>query len=52
MLPARVQIARVQVPAGVHEVRVDLRGRSFGSLSRQVEVPPGGFAVVDFTTLR
>lgn len=52
MLPARVHIARLRVPAGSHVVRMDLQGRSYASLEREVEVPEGGFAVVDFTTLR
>lgn len=52
MLPARIHIARVRVPAGSHTVRLDLHGRSYASLERTLEVPEGGFAVADFTTLR
>lgn len=52
MLPARIHIARIEVPAGTHRVRMDLHGRSSARLERTVEVPAGGFAVVDFTTLR
>lgn len=51
-LPAGVHVTRVRVPAGVHEVSVDLHGRQRARLTRTVEVPAGGFAVVDFTTLR
>jgi hypothetical protein len=53
MLPARVHIARMEVPAGTHTVRVEVHGRrARAGLQRTVEVPPGGFAVADFTTLR
>lgn len=53
MLPARVHIARIEVPAGTHTVQVEVQGRrARANLQRTVEVPPGGFAVADFTTLR
>ncbi len=51
-LPADVQIARIRVPAGSHEVTVELSGGPGARLSRTIEVPAGGFAVADFTTLR
>lgn len=52
-LPARVQIARIPVPAGTHTVEVDLHGRGPSArLQRTVHLEEGGFAVVDFTTLR
>ena len=51
-LPAQVHLTRVRVPAGTHEVSVDLHGGGGAKLRRTVEVPAGGFAVVDFTTLR
>ena len=43
-LPSAVHLARVRVPAGSHEVSVDLRGAGGGRLTRTVEVPPGGVA--------
>jgi len=52
MLPAHVHVARIPVPAGTHDLRLQLRGRSNAEIIRTVEVPPGGFAVVDVTTLR
>lgn len=52
MLPARVHVARVRVPAGTHQLRFQLRGRFQAEVTRTVEVPAGGFAVVDLTTLR
>lgn len=52
MLPARVYLARIRVPPGSHSVRAELQGSSYASLVREVEVPEGGFALVDFTTLR
>lgn len=51
-LPSQVWITRIPVEAGSHQVEVDLRGPGGARLSRTVEVPEGGFAVVDFTTLR
>ncbi|HEY0841128.1 MAG TPA: hypothetical protein VGD74_13150, partial [Vulgatibacter sp.] len=52
-LPARVELARVEVPAGTREIEIDLHG-PYGStkVRRQVQVDEGGFAVVDLTTLR
>ncbi len=51
-LPSQVHLARVRVPAGTHEIAVDLHGGRGTRLARTVEVAPGGFAVADFTTLR
>ncbi len=52
-LPAQVQITRIAVPPGTHEVEIELFGR-YGPtrVRRTVEVLEGGFAVVDLTTLR
>jgi hypothetical protein len=52
-LPARVQVGRQIVPAGTHRVEVTVYGA--GGKQRhttEVKVAPGGFAVVDVTTLR
>jgi len=52
-LPASVHLARIRVPAGQHEISVDLHGPGgSGRLTRTVDVPAGGFAVADFTSLR
>jgi uncharacterized protein len=51
-LPSQVYLTRIRVPAGAHEVAVDLNGGRGTRLARTVEVPAGGFAVADFTTLR
>jgi len=52
-LPARVELARVQVPPGTSEIEVQLYGRSGPTrVRRQVDVAAGGFAVLDLTTLR
>ncbi len=52
-LPARAYVARATVPAGTHEIVVTLTGPG-GSERRRatVTVAPGGFAVVDVTSLR
>lgn len=47
-LPARIGIARMRVPAGRHSVRVAALGVS---RERQVDVPAGGYAVVNLTEL-
>ena len=47
-LPARIGIARMRVPAGRHSVRVVALGVS---RERQVDVPAGGYAVVNLTEL-
>jgi tetratricopeptide (TPR) repeat protein len=52
LLPDRVYVSRVRVPAGTHRVAAAVNG-SFGTLaSSEVEVPEGGFAVVVVTSLR
>lgn len=52
-LPGRVHIARIPVAPGNHEVEVDVTGAGgVMRMRRSVHVPKGGFAVVDFTTLR
>lgn len=51
-LPSHVWITRIPVQAGTHEIEVDLRGAGGARLSQRVQVSEGGFAVVDFTTLR
>jgi tetratricopeptide (TPR) repeat protein len=52
-LPAQVHLARIPVEPGEHAVEIALRGR-FGVSKHQrtVTVLPGGFAVVDLSTLR
>jgi len=47
-LPARIGLARMRVPAGRHSVRVAALGVS---RERQVDVPAGGYAVVNLTEL-
>ncbi|HET6585995.1 MAG TPA: hypothetical protein VFG69_21205 [Nannocystaceae bacterium] len=52
-LPARIFFGRTLVPAGKHRIEVRVRGP--GGWERrelQVDVPAGGFVVVDVTTLR
>lgn len=52
-LPSRVYIARARVPAGSHKVVITTEGP--GSPLRKevdVQIEPGGFAAIDFTTLR
>lgn len=51
-LPSQVWITRIPVEPGAHEVAVDLEGPGGTRLRQTVEIGPGGFAVVDFTTLR
>ena len=48
-LPARIAIGRVQVPPGVHEVTLSVRGMN---KRQRVSVEPGGWAVVNLTALR
>jgi hypothetical protein len=48
-LPARVAVARVRVPAGSHEVRIDARGVT---RTKSVLVAAGGWAVVSLMALR
>jgi len=52
-LPAQVHVGRIQVPPGHHDVNVELVGPRGRERRRfDVNVPPGGFAVLDVTTLR
>lgn len=48
-LPARFHLARARVPAGQHTLSVRYRGQT---RTRTVELPPGGFAVINFSELR
>jgi hypothetical protein len=48
-LPARVAVARVRVPAGKHRLRLLARG---AVRDAEVEVDPGGWAVVSLMALR
>ena len=48
-LPARIAIARRRVPAGRHVVRLGARG---AEKSIEVNLPPGGWAVVPLMALR
>ena len=52
-LPARVYIARARVPAGAHSISITTTG-SGDMLKKDVELElqPGGYAAIDFTTLR
>jgi hypothetical protein len=52
LLPQKVYIGRRTVAPGQHAVDVDLGGNLNGSMTIDVEVPEGGFAVVVVTTLR
>ncbi len=47
-LPARIAIARVRLPAGKHRVRVGALGVN---RIQDIEVPAGGFSVVNLTEL-
>ena len=52
MMPDRVYVSRVRVPAGKHQVTARVNG-SLGTLSAtEVDVPQGGYAVVVITSLR
>lgn len=52
-LPAKVFVARATVPAGKHSIEVTVRGPGgWERRTTEVDVPAGGFAVVDVTTLR
>jgi hypothetical protein len=52
LLPQKVYIGRRTVAPGTHTVDVELAGNAGGSMTIDVEVPEGGFAVVVATTLR
>ena len=51
-LPGRMHVFRVRVPAGVHEVKIALSGLTPGESIHQVEIKPGGYAVVTYLSLR
>jgi len=51
-LPGQVLVARQHVPAGEHEVLVDVEGVPGGTHRIPVTVAPGGFAVVSLADLR
>ncbi|AKU92942.1 hypothetical protein [Vulgatibacter incomptus] len=52
-LPARVQLTRIAVEPGTHEVELEVRGMGVPvRVYRTVEVAQGGLAVIDLTTLR
>ena len=52
-LPDRVYIARSRLPAGAHQIVVDLAGPGGREThTTDVTVPEGGFVVLDVTTLR
>jgi hypothetical protein len=52
-LPSHVVISRAELPAGRHKVLIRLEGAQ-GSrrIERQVDLPPGGFAVVSVASMR
>jgi len=52
LLPERVYVSRSSVASGRHVVDVDLSGYRSERRSFDVDVPPGGFAVVVVTPLR
>jgi hypothetical protein len=51
-LPGRLHVFRMRVAPGVHNVRLALSGPRGEVVDRQVEVKPGGYAVVTHLTLR
>jgi len=51
-LPGRFHVYRARVAPGDRTVTIDLTGRAGGQITRQVNVPPGGFGVVTHWTLR
>jgi hypothetical protein len=52
-LPARVYVGRTFVPPGTHELQVTTAGPGGSEVhTTNVTVPPGGFVVLDVTTLR
>lgn len=48
-LPAKIALGRLEVPAGKHVIELKARGQS---LRKELEVKPGGFAVLNLTVLR
>ena len=51
-LPGRMHVFRQRVAPGMHNVTVTLSGPQGAVVERQVEVAPGGYAVVTHLTLR
>jgi uncharacterized protein len=52
-LPARIYVGRTFVPAGKHRLQVTASGSGGREVrTMDVRVPPGGFVVLDVTTLR
>lgn len=51
-LPGRMHVFRVRVPPGVYEVKITLSGLTPGESIHQVEIKPGGYAVVTYLSLR
>jgi hypothetical protein len=48
-LPARIAIARVQLPAGPHQIEISASG---SSRKQSIDLKPGGWATVSLTALR
>jgi len=51
-LPEKVHVHRSVVPAGVHQVQIQLGPGNQGVVTREVDVPPGGFGTVVVTEPR
>jgi hypothetical protein len=52
MLASRVYVARTRVPAGKHQIVVWVKGTGEEKHTFEIEVKPGGWTVLDVTTLR
>ena len=53
LLPERVWMGRARLPAGEHRVELQVRGPGGDqTVRRDVDLAPGGFVVLDLTTLR
>jgi len=48
-LPARIVVSRMRIAPGKHQVEISVRGVT---KRQQINVPPGGWAVVNLTALR
>src|SRR5690606_13727211 len=52
-LPARVYISRAMIPAGKHTIEIRTVGSdALSQKTIEVDLKAGGFAAIDFTTLR
>ncbi len=52
-LPARILLSRHELPAGKHKVTVTLSGRGgVKTISKEVDIPAGGFVVLPVSALR